>query len=69
MSNIVLQFSSLTRSTKNRGRAIFVRRCFMLTTCNIERLKFSKADFISSHDVDGWRLRITTLKGFSFCGW
>lgn len=65
MSKIVLQFLSLAKSTKRSRRAIFVRRCFMLTTYNIERLKFSKEDFNSSHDVDRWRFRSTTLKDFS----
>lgn len=55
VSKIVLQFSYLSRSTKKKGRGFFVRRCLMLTTCNIERLTFSKEDFISSHYVDGWR--------------
>jgi hypothetical protein len=41
---------------------------YSLLVVPTERLKFSSADFISSHEVDGWRLRSTTLKGFSLCG-
>lgn len=65
MSKIVLQFSSFAKSTKKRGSGFFVCRCRTFTTCSTVRLKFSKADFISSQADEGWRLRITTLKGFS----
>jgi hypothetical protein len=66
ISKIVFELSSLTRSTKNRGRAIFVCRCKTFTTWRTDKLKFSNAEFISSQGVEGWRFLITTLKGFCF---
>lgn len=69
IEKILWQFSFLTKSMKKSGRAIFVWRWSTFTNCTTEKFKFSKADFNSLHDVDGWRLRITTRNGFSFWGW